>query len=70
MLRIYLPLSTNFKLCSDGPIGNCVDTWTFVTRFETNLTYLNLTKPNLIDAPDLPTLVNGFETNLTYLNLT
>ena len=49
---------------------NFVDTWTFVTRFETNLTYLNLTKPNLIDAPDLPTLVNGFETNLTYLNLT
>ena len=30
----------------------------------------NLTLPNLIDAPDLPTLVNVFETNLTYLNIT
>ena len=32
--------------------------------FETDLTYLNLTKPNLIDVPDLPTLVNRFETML------
>ena len=60
----------DLKICSDVPIVNCVYTWTFVIRFETNLTNLNLTKPNLIDAPDLPTLVNGFETNLTYLNLT
>ena len=32
--------------------------------------YFNLSQPNLIDAPDLPTLVNGFETDLTYLNQT
>ena len=33
MLRIYLPSSTDLKLCSDVPIVDCVDTWTFVTGF-------------------------------------
>ena len=33
MLRIYLPSSTDLKLCSDVPIVNFVDTWTFVTIF-------------------------------------
>ena len=37
--------------------------------FETILTYLNLSYPNLIDVPYLPTLLNLFETNLTCLNL-
>ena len=37
---------------------------TLVNEIETNLTYLNLTLPNLINAQDLPTLVNGFETML------
>ena len=36
-------LSKNLKLCSDVPTVDFVDTWTFITRFETNLTYLNLT---------------------------
>ena len=33
--------------------------------------YFNLSQPNLIDVPDLPTLVNGFETMLlcTYRQL-
>ena len=31
MLRIYLPSSTNFKLCSDVPTVDCIDTWTFIT---------------------------------------
>ena len=33
--------------------------------------YFNLSQPNLIDVPDLPTLVNGFETMLrcTYCQL-
>ena len=34
MLRIYLPSSTDLKLCSDVPIVDCVDTWSFVTVFE------------------------------------
>ena len=33
MLRIYLPSSTDLKLCSDVPIVDFVDTWTFVTVF-------------------------------------
>ena len=35
MLRIYLPLSTDLKLCSNVPTPtvNFVDTWTFVTVF-------------------------------------
>ena len=32
MLRIYLPSSTDLKLCSDVPIVDFVDTWTFVTK--------------------------------------
>ena len=28
--------------------------------------YFNLSQPNLIDVPDLPTLINGFETMLRY----
>ena len=33
MLRIYLPSSTDLKLCSDVPTVDFVDTWTFVTGF-------------------------------------
>ena len=33
MLWIYLPSSTDLKLCSDVPTVNFVDTWTFVTVF-------------------------------------
>ena len=33
MLRIYLPSSTDLKLCSDVPIVNFVNTWTFITVF-------------------------------------
>ena len=36
MLRIYLPLSTDLKLCSDVPTVDFVDTWTFVTVFMSN----------------------------------
>ena len=32
MLRIYLPSSTDLKLCSDVPTVDFVDTWTFVTE--------------------------------------
>ena len=33
MLQIYLPSSTDLKLCSDVPTVDFVDTWTFVTIF-------------------------------------
>ena len=33
MLRIYLPSSTDLKLCSDVAIVDFVDTWTFVAVF-------------------------------------
>ena len=33
MLWIYLPLSTDLKLCSDVPTVDFVDTWTFITIF-------------------------------------
>ena len=33
MLRIYLPSSTDLKLCSDVPIIDFIDKWTFVTVF-------------------------------------
>ena len=33
MLRIYLPSSTDLKLCSDVPTVDFVNTWTFVTIF-------------------------------------
>ena len=40
MLRIYLPSSTDLKLCSNIPTVNFVDTWTFVTVFTSR--YLNI----------------------------
>ena len=33
MLRIYLPSSTDLKLCSDVPTVDFVNKWTFVTIF-------------------------------------
>ena len=42
MLRIYLPSSTDLKLCSDVIIVDFVDTWTFVTEFMSRHLGLNI----------------------------
>ena len=37
MLRISLPSSMDLKLCSNVPVVNFVDTWTFVTVFTSSI---------------------------------
>ena len=49
MLRIYLPSSTDLKLCSDVPIVDFVDTWTFVTIFTSRHLGPNIWECSTID---------------------
>ena len=56
MLRIYLPSSTDLKLCSDVPTINFVDTWTFVTIFTSR--YLG---PNIWVLADCGLVSNIFK---------
>ena len=49
MLWIYLPSSTDLKLCSDVPIIHFVNTWTFLTVFTSRHLGPNIWERSTID---------------------